>query len=200
MAGPGPKLAAVVIGAALMCVALTAGAMPILQDYYNDHPQSLPQHRDECVVCHVNADGSGKLTAFGNKYDRAGLEFTDSLVAAYPNLFDVDGSGAALTAQQETGDAGFVVPGNEAVPFDARAYYLEECTECHGKYGEGDPFQGVPAFADNQWIADRGSLPGEMVRIILEGKDKMKGHAGKIQDEDALELYDLIMKIAEKYV
>jgi len=201
MSAPGPKFAPAAIGAIVMFAALTASAMPILQDYYNDHPQSLPQNRDECVICHVNADGSGKLTAFGKKYERAGLEFTASLVASYPNLFDVDGSGVALAQQQEeSGDSGLVVPGNEVVPFEARAYYLEECTECHGKYGEGDPFQGVPAFADHQWIADRGSLPDEMVIIILEGKDKMKGHAGKINDEDAYELYALIMKIAEKYV
>jgi cytochrome c553 len=180
-----------------------ASSMPILMDHYNEHPQMRPEYRDECVLCHVNADGSGKLTAFGKKYDRADLELTAELIREYPNLFLVDGAVAegnpSVTNIQpgNPGDSGFVVPGNE--PFDAKKYYLSECKECHGKYGDGDPFQGVPAFATAKWIAERSHLTDELLRILLYGKDKMKGQAGKISEDEARELLALVRAIAEKY-
>jgi mono/diheme cytochrome c family protein len=180
-----------------------ASSMPILMDHYNEHPQMRPEYRDECVLCHVNADGSGKLTAFGKKYDRADLELTAELIREYPNLFLVDGALAtgnpSVTSVQgeDAGDSSVVVPGNE--PFDPKKYYLSECKECHGKYGDGDPFQGVPAFATAKWIAERSHLTDELLRILLYGKDKMKGQAGKISGDEARELLTLVRAIAEKY-
>ena len=181
-----------------LTVITVAGAMPLLMDHYNDHPQMLPKHRDQCVICHVYEDGSGPLTAFGKKYDREDLAFTSSLIREYPNLFRVEGSTLAETASAAADDApSTAVPGNE--PFDARRYYLAECKECHGKYGDGDPFQGVPAFATEKWLAERSSDTVGLVDIILNGKDKMIGQAGKITREDAVELLELIRLIAEKY-
>ncbi len=178
--------------------AATAGAMPILMDRYNEHAQSLPQHRDNCVICHVNADGSGELTSFGEKYDRQNLEFTLRLVREYPNLFQVEGaSQGAGPAVADAGSAVPAVPGNE--PFDAKAFFLEECAKCHGKYGDGDPFQGVPAFATTKWLEERSELTEELLRIILYGKDKMVGQAGRITRDEAAELLDIIRRIARKY-
>lgn len=176
-----------------------ASSMPILMDRYNAHPQTRPELRDQCVICHVYEDGSGPLTAFGNRYERAGLEFEPALVQAYPNLFLVDGAAPAAAGAEAAGAQAesVAVPGNE--PFDAKKYYLSECKECHGKYGDGDPFQGVPAFATDKWIAERSPHTEELLKIILYGKDKMIGQAGKITEEDAVELLELIRGIAEKY-
>jgi cytochrome c5 len=190
-------------GLSIILVISVASSMPILMDHYNEHPQMRPEYRDECVLCHVNADGSGKLTAFGKKYDRANLELTPELIREYPNLFLVDGSVAedsprvASVQAESAGESSIVVPGNE--PFDAKKYYLSECKECHGKYGDGDPFQGVPAFATERWIAERSHLTDELLRILLYGKDKMKGQAGKISEDEARELLALVRAIAEKY-
>ena len=185
----------------LLCIAISvASSMPILMDRYNDHPLARPENIDDCVICHVNADGSGPLSPFGNRFDRFGLEFSDELIAEYPNYFLVDGAAATAMANDPAGEAtaGVIVPGNE--PFDVRAYFLSECKECHGKYGDGDPFKGVPAFATEQWIAERSGQTDELLNIILYGKDKMKGQAGKITANEAEELLDLIIQIAHKYV
>lgn len=192
-------LRSVFLGAPLALVAISvASSMPILMDRYNEHPQSRPQNRDQCVICHVYQDGSGPLTAFGKKYDRADLEFTPALVGEYANLFVVDGqSGVSAGPDPDRQSAAVPVPGNE--PFDARKYYLGECKECHGKYGDGDPFQGVPAFATEAWFAERSPLTDELLDIILFGKNKMIGHNGKIDRADAAELLALIRIISEKY-
>jgi hypothetical protein len=176
-----------------------AWSMPILMDRYNEHPRSVAQNRDKCTICHVHSDGSGPLTAFGNKFDRAGLRYTEELMLEYPNLFTgADGSSPASAA---TGDSAptIVVPGNEAKPFDVKQYFLDECRECHGKYGDGDPLQGVPAWADRQWVAERSAKTDELLSIILDGKDKMIGHRGKITEANARELLDLVIKIANTY-
>ena len=180
-----------------LTAATMATAMPILMDRFDEHPQARQEQRGRCVICHVNADGSGALTAFGKKYDRTDLKFTDSLIREYPNLFLVDGVAVGSAELTTGGTASVVVPGNE--PFDVRKYYLAECTECHGKYGDGDPFKGVTAFSTAKWIAERADLTEELVEIILYGKDDMIGHAGKISDDDAHELVELIRAIAAKY-
>lgn len=179
--------------------------MPILMDDYAEHPLSVPKYRTQCVICHVNEDGSGALTAFGKKYDRVDFEFTPELIREYGNLFRTAGDGpepqseaAGDGAEEATGVTvpGVVVPGNE--PFDARLYYREECRECHGKYGDGDPFQGVPAWSTKEWLETRAPQTEELLDIILNGKDKMIGHAGKITEAQARELLEGVLAIARK--
>lgn len=172
------------------------GSMPILMDDYNDHPNMLPKYRDQCTICHVYEDGSGPLSNFGHKYDRAGLDFTETLMKEFPNLFNINGlpQKSFISANDKTET---VVPGNE--PFNLKKYYREECKNCHGKYGDGDPFQGVPAWANKKWIKERASQYDELLYIILNGKDKMVGHAGKISTDEAKQLLDLVIKIAKKY-
>lgn len=189
--------------AALLSAAPVAGSMPRLMDLYNAHPRALAQNRDKCVVCHTNADGSGRLSTFGEKYEHAGLEFTEALIKEYPNLFAGSGSAAG-------GGAGSQAPVNPGPPSEAKgaaeaapawsvaAYYRAECTKCHGKLGDGDPLQGVPAWATKQWLATRAPLKAELVNIILNGKEKMIGHAGKITEAQAVELYVYLVEIARK--
>jgi mono/diheme cytochrome c family protein len=193
------------LGAATLTflVTIPASSMPRLMDLYNAHPRATAANRDKCVVCHTAADGSGKLTAFGEKYEHAGLEFTETLIKEYPNLFS--GSGSASAAND--GSQAPVNPGppsesqgpaEAAAPWSVAAYYRAECTKCHGKLGDGDPLQGVPAWATKQWLATRSTQKAELVDIILKGKEKMIGHAGKITEAQAVELYLLIVEIAKK--
>lgn len=190
--------------AIVTALALPASSMPRLMDLYNAHPRALAQNREKCVICHTNQDGSGKLTAFGHKYEQAGLEFTEPLVKEYPNLFDVSGTSSGSAA----GSSSPANPGPpseskaEAAPpapaWTAAAYFRAECQNCHGKLGDGDPLQGVPAWATKKWLETRSTQKAELVNIILKGKEKMIGHAGKITEAQAVELYVLIVEIAKK--
>ncbi|MBT3180805.1 MAG: cytochrome c [Candidatus Marinimicrobia bacterium] len=194
------KVSCIILAGIFIFSIMIANSMPILMDDYNDHPLSIPQYKDDCLVCHVRVDGSGPLSGFGEKYDRANLEFTDDLVKAYPNLFNVAGLSEKELASaflEKDNKEETIVPGNE--PFDLKTYYREECKNCHGKYGDGDPFQGVPAWANKKWINERAPKYDELLNIILDGKDKMIGHAGKITKNEAKELLDLVIKIAKKY-
>lgn len=188
----------------LVSMAPNASSMPRLMDLYNDHPRSLAQNREKCVICHTNADGSGKLSAFGRKYEEAGLEFTDALLKEYPNLFSA-GSGAPSSSPGASANENPAPPSEtraaDAPPaprWTAAAYFRAECQNCHGKLGDGDPLQGVPAWATKTWLETRSSQKSELVNIILKGKDKMIGHAGKITEAQAIELYLLIVEIAKK--
>jgi len=179
-----------------------AVSMPRLMDQYNAHPLSVAQNRDKCVICHVHADGSGALTTFGEKYDRVGLAFTPELIGAFPNLFAASGPSDAASSVAAPSAAGAAhpipaVPGNE--PFDAALYYKKECSKCHGKYGDGDPMQGVPAFATKKWIDERSRRTDELLHIILKGKDKMVGQEGRIDEEQARQLLDVIRGIATQF-
>ncbi len=198
-----------VLRAALLLLPIVAAtvpiafSMPILMDRYNEHPQAQAQNRDNCRICHVYEDGSGPLSAFGKKYDRVGLEFSAELIADYPNVFAIDGAGPAPIAGTQGGESGTLeaaevpVPGNE--PFDAPKYYLAECKECHGKYGDGDPFQGVPAFATTKWLDERSHEVDDLLRIIMVGEEDMIGQAGKISEDEGRQLVDIVLKIAQKY-
>jgi len=182
---------------------LPAASMPRLMDLYNAHPRATVANRDKCVVCHTNANGSGHLTTFGEKYEHQGLEFTESLMNEYPNLFAAAGSSSAGN-EASNGSSNPGPPSESKAqteappPWTAAAYFRAECTKCHGKLGDGDPLQGVPAWATKPWLATRSAQKAELVNIILNGKDKMIGHAGKITEAQAVELYLLIVEIAKK--
>ena len=181
---------------------LPAASMPRLMDLYNAHPRATAANRDKCVMCHTNANGSGKLTTFGEKYEHQGLEFTESLMKEYPNLFAASGSssssGPSGAPANPAPPSESQPPAEAAPPWTVAAYYRAECTKCHGKLGDGDPLQGVPAWATKQWLATRSTQKDELVNIILNGKDKMIGHAGKITKDQAVELYLMIVEIAKK--
>ena len=194
----------VALGAATLTLLATlpAASMPRLMDLYNAHPRATAANRDKCVMCHTNANGSGKLTTFGEKYEHQGLEFTENLMKEYPNLFVAPGSsssgGPSGVQANPAPPSESQPPAEAAAPWTVAAYYRAECTKCHGKLGDGDPLQGVPAWATKQWLATRSTQKDELVNIILNGKDKMIGHAGKITKDQAVELYLMILEIARK--
>ena len=182
---------------------LPAASMPRLMDLYNAHPRALAQNKDKCVLCHTNANGSGKLTPFGDRYEHAGLEFTEGLIKEYPNVFAAEGGAPSAGSGGQTSTnpgppSESKAPAETAAPWSVAAYYRAECTKCHGKLGDGDPLQGVPAWATKQWLATRSAQKDDLVNIILNGKEKMIGHAGKITKDQAVELYLLIVEIAKK--
>jgi len=211
---------AISIGAgvvALLCAA-PASTMPRLMDLYNAHPRAVTQNKDKCTICHVNANGAGALTSFGERYERVGLEFTAALMKEYPNLFSA-GPGAAAasgpavakpavssasaTSVADAAPAAAAMaapaPAAPAAEWSAPRYYREECTKCHGKYADGDPLQGVPAFANRKWLLERMSKTDELMTILMKGKDKMVGQEGKISDEQARELLEYVKSIAVQY-
>jgi len=197
-----PSIGLLAVVAVAVCGMPAARSMPILMDAYAEHPLSVPRYRSQCMICHVHEDGSGPLTAFGTKYDRLDFEITPELIQEYGNLFRSEGAGtepASAGAQANAGavGSGVAVPGNE--PFDARRYFREECRECHGKYGDGDPFRGVPAWATREWLETRSGQTEELLDIILNGKNKMIGHAGKITEAQARELLEGVLAIAHRY-
>jgi hypothetical protein len=59
--------------------------------------------------------------------------------------------------------------------------------------------QGVPAFATKKWIDERSGKTDELLHIILKGKDKMVGQEGRIDEEQARQLLDIIRGIATQY-
>jgi len=172
-------------------------AMPRLMDLYNEHPRALAQNRDKCTVCHVNGDGSGSRTAFGEKYEQAGLEFTSALADAYPNLFAPAKTGKTSAVPSKL--ATVAPPQGVAVEWSPARFYREECTKCHGKYADGDPTQGVPAFAAPKWIKERMPQGTLLLEIIMKGKDKMVGMEGKISEEQGRRLLEYVKAIAVQY-
>jgi len=94
--------------AVLMLGLRPAASMPRLMDLYNEHPRALPQYKDKCVICHVNADGSGPLTHFGERYERVGLRYSEPLLAEFPNLFAA--ATGAQTKAAGPGQAGAKAP------------------------------------------------------------------------------------------
>ncbi len=198
------------LAAALLMLNLRpAAAMPRLMDLYNEHPRALSQYKDKCVICHVNADGSGPLTHFGERYERVGLRYSEPLLAEFPNLFAAAGGSpakppagaqAANPGPPPDDAAGSVstVPAVGGV-FEAPKYYRAECTKCHGKYADGDPLQGVPAFATPKWVKERLPQTEELLAIIMRGKDKMVGQEGKITEEQGRQLLDYVKAIAVQY-
>lgn len=188
-----------VAGAAVSALALAvpALAMPRLMDLYNEHPRARPQNRDKCVVCHVNADGSGEMTTFGERYEHEGLQFTEKLMAEYGNLFAPAGSSGKTDSDSAPKAAPAATAPDPA--WTAARFYKEECTKCHGKYADGDPLQGVPAFATRKWIEERLPKPDELFAIIMKGKDKMVGMEGKLSDEQGRLLLEYVKSIALQY-
>ncbi|MFM8395550.1 MAG: DUF5777 family beta-barrel protein [Acidobacteriota bacterium] len=59
-----------------------------LKSYAND-PQSRPELRAKCAVCHINPQGGGARNSFGTAFKAAGLRITPELRASFPDLFSL---------------------------------------------------------------------------------------------------------------
>jgi mono/diheme cytochrome c family protein len=72
---------------------------------------------------------------------------------------------------------------------DAAEVYAKNCASCHGKDGKGETTMGkktkVKDYTDAK--AQASFTDAEALKVILEGKEKMKGYKDKITAEEAAE-------------
>ena len=72
---------------------------------------------------------------------------------------------------------------------DAAEVYAKNCASCHGKDGKGETTMGKKAkvkdYTDAK--AQESFTDAEALKVILEGKEKMKGYKDKITAEEAAE-------------
>ena len=84
--------------------------------------------------------------------------------------------------------------GSAAYAADASALWAQHCASCHGKDGSGATTMGkklgVKDYTKEQSFSD-----AEAQKIILDGKDKMKGFKGKISEDDAKELVKYVRSL-----
>ncbi len=72
--------------------------------------------------------------------------------------------------------------GQQSVPVEmAAAIYSGRCASCHGAAGEGVYAPSLAGSASTGRYPD----PGEQVRIVLEGKGRMRAYGGEINPEQA---------------
>lgn len=70
--------------------------------------------------------------------------------------------------------------GQEVVPTQVAALiYTERCASCHGEQGEGVYGPAIAGSASATKFPD----PAEQVRIVLEGKGRMRAYAGELTRE-----------------
>jgi cytochrome c6 len=67
---------------------------------------------------------------------------------------------------------------------DASAIWAQQCASCHGKDGSGSTMMGKK-LGIKDYTKDQGFSDAEAMKVILDGKGKMKGFKGKVSDADA---------------
>ncbi|MEI6654147.1 MAG: cytochrome c [Verrucomicrobiota bacterium] len=72
---------------------------------------------------------------------------------------------------------------------DAAEVYAKNCASCHGKDGKGETTMGKKAKVKDYTdaTAQASFTDAEALKVILEGKEKMKGYKDKITAEEAAE-------------
>jgi len=73
---------------------------------------------------------------------------------------------------------------------DGAEVYAKNCASCHGKDGKGETTMGKKAKAKDYTDAkvQASFTDAEALKVILEGKDKMKGYKDKITEAEAKEV------------
>jgi len=67
---------------------------------------------------------------------------------------------------------------------DASALWGKHCASCHGKDGSGGTAMGKK-LGVKDYTKEQGFSDAEATKVIMDGKDKMKGFKGKISEADA---------------
>jgi cytochrome c6 len=67
---------------------------------------------------------------------------------------------------------------------DASALWTKHCASCHGKDGSGGTAMGKK-LGVKDYTKDQSFSDAEATKVIMDGKDKMKGFKGKISEADA---------------
>lgn len=94
--------------AAFAVAVLTVQARPEYLKLYAADPNSLPELRNKCSVCHVRPEGGGPRNEFGKAFTAAGLQITPELRKQFPDRFRTDNS-----AQKDNPAVSFV-PNSDA--------------------------------------------------------------------------------------
>ena len=69
---------------------------------------------------------------------------------------------------------------------DAAEVYAKNCASCHGKDGKGETTMGKKNKVKDYTTAEGQKwTDAEALKVILEGKEKMKGYKDKITAEEA---------------
>ena len=73
---------------------------------------------------------------------------------------------------------------------DGAEVYTKNCASCHGKDGKGETTMGKKAKAKDYTDAkvQASFTDAEALKVILEGKEKMKGYKDKITEAEAKEV------------
>jgi len=73
---------------------------------------------------------------------------------------------------------------------DIAEVYVKNCASCHAKDGTGNTVMGKKTKARDYTDAkvQASFTDAEALKVILEGKDKMKGYKDKVTEAEAKEL------------
>lgn len=73
---------------------------------------------------------------------------------------------------------------------DVAEVYAKNCASCHGKDGTGNTTMGKKSKAKDYTDAkvQASFTDAEALKVILEGKEKMKGYKEKVTEAEAKEL------------
>ena len=77
---------------------------------------------------------------------------------------------------------------------DAAEVYAKNCASCHGKDGKGETTMGKKAKVKDYTDAkvQASFTDAEALKVIQEGKEKMKGYKDKVTEAEAKELVTYI--------
>ena len=77
---------------------------------------------------------------------------------------------------------------------DGAEVYTKNCASCHGKDGKGETTMGKKAKVKDYTDAkvQASFTDAEALKVILEGKEKMKGYKDKITEAEAKEVVTYI--------
>ena len=86
-----------------------------------------------------------------------------------------------------------------AIAADAKANWAEHCAKCHGDTGKGDSRMGkklgVKDYSDPKVqaeLSDDAMVEATLKGVKVDGKQRMKGFADSLSEQDAKDLVALI--------
>lgn len=79
--------------------AVTVFGKPAFMDRYNVDPESRPDLRNKCTVCHVGR-GGGERNDFGEAFADSGFRITPKLRKQFPDMFVSPQNGSGNSGQR----------------------------------------------------------------------------------------------------
>lgn len=124
------QLKLLIIAGLLVAAGHTAGrSFPdYLKTYAND-PQSRPELRAKCAVCHVSPQGGGARNAFGRAFESAGLRITPALRSQFSDLFTNPAQNPAISFVDGSDSEAIVEIGGRRYLVNTRVKSISEVPE-----------------------------------------------------------------------